>query len=288
MAIQSIPVIPAQPNQAQYGIASLFLFPQFDRAGYLRASGEQAPLYDPGRRQKTWFDSSIQGADDDVVQYTVITGTAVRKITMTVAEARTVNLPGVRTFSPYTPAPTTGAWLLDSLGRHPMNVLWLADKADAEQLAAGIGGRVDEETRLSVTTAYVYDPGENRRVYIVTGPGGNEHAGELLRMKYNWGVGAPGHWNNPSAHQPIWVHELDPGEATMNKPDPRPAREVPIRDLLPNEKLQVGGPLGGVIVVRTDLQNGTGPGGGLTGAQAAQLARVSDLQEKIAQILGVS
>jgi hypothetical protein len=74
----------------------------------------------------------------------------------------------------------------------------------------------------------------------------------------------------------------------MNKPDPRPAREVPIRDMLPNEKLQSGGPLGGVIVVRTDIQNGTGPGAGLTDTQASQLARVTELQEKIAQILGVS
>jgi hypothetical protein len=94
----------------------------------------------------------------------------------------------------------------------------------------------------------VYPADEPRRMWSFVVNGHVENAGILLLNMNSNGIGAPGGWQN-SASGLIWVPAPAP---TTGLDDTRPPRDMPVRDLLPNEKLQAG--LMGVSVVRTDLE----------------------------------
>ena len=59
MTPTSVPVVPAQPVQANYSAAQLGLFQTFTRDSYLATFGVQAPVWDPTRVDKYWFDSTV-------------------------------------------------------------------------------------------------------------------------------------------------------------------------------------------------------------------------------------
>ena len=94
-----------------------------------------------------------------------------------------------------------------------------------------------------------YPDDEPRRPWYFLFQGQTVTVGTLLLSRNARGVGAPGHWDVGSP-QPVWVP--DP-PAPTGADDDRPPREMPVRDLLPNEQLYTG-PLGIPGVQRTDLQ----------------------------------
>lgn len=69
----SNPVVPAQPNKAQYGIGELELFKKFmSREAYEEAFGIPAPAYNPDLRPKYWKDDSVDLSDPEAeVEYLV-------------------------------------------------------------------------------------------------------------------------------------------------------------------------------------------------------------------------
>jgi hypothetical protein len=72
--------------------------------------------------------------------------------------------------------------------------------------------------------------------------------GALLLNRNANGMGSPGAWDS-SGSEPVWIAAP---QAPTGLTDVRLPRPLPLRDLLPNEKLQTG--LMGASVVRTDLQ----------------------------------
>ena len=98
---------PTQPNQPQYQISALNLFPVYaTRAAYQQATGQQAPPFDPDEPIKGWCDPAPTGQP-----YTVFDPTATAKgytslLMMSPQQAAQVNLPGVYNYPAYVSPPT--------------------------------------------------------------------------------------------------------------------------------------------------------------------------------------
>jgi hypothetical protein len=95
----SAPVVPVQPDRDQYGVSDIALFNAYQsRAQYKAAFGKEAAEFDPGRRPKTWFDSTVDLSDPEAdVCYKVVKvakdgNPAVSLSCMPAFEAATVNL----------------------------------------------------------------------------------------------------------------------------------------------------------------------------------------------------
>ena len=72
-AQSSLPVVQPQPEREIYGLTDVRLFKEFTRSEYKAEYGVEAPEFDPTRRPKTWFDSSVDLSDPDAfVHYSVI------------------------------------------------------------------------------------------------------------------------------------------------------------------------------------------------------------------------
>src|SRR5262249_8855378 len=120
-------------------------------------------------------------------------------------------------------------------------------EADARALMTSLGGtNLTQETGNGVFPI-VYPASEQRRIWNFTIDGVVVNAGTLLLAQNGNGIGAPGHWDL-SHGEPVWVPDAAPA---TGENDARSPRDMPVRDLLANEKLQAG--LMGVSVVRTDL-----------------------------------
>lgn len=289
---QSLPAEPAQPNQLTYSLQALELFERFTRESFLAKFGVQAPPYDPIRRIKTWFDSSAAaGGPYQVALTNEFHVTAIVRAVMDPAEASSVNLPGSVDYPVWNPPPVRGYWNEPTFpqDRHPIDHFQVCTVLEATALVKDIGAVENAAGRLALpesgkvvnareddTFAYFYDPDETRRAFVLTLPGGAKmYCGQLLKWKYAFGVGAPGHWTNPTGNQPVWVHDLAP----QTLPDIRPWREVPIRALKANERI-TDGPFG-PAVIRTDLMPADAGSGGLTADQARSLSNVEDATTKI-------
>lgn len=98
-ADKSIPVIPAQPNKAQYGIGELELFKKYmTREAYEEAFGVPPPQYNPDLRPKFWRDDSVDVSDPEAeVEYLVPRMVAGKwklvRTMMPAWEAAAVNIP---------------------------------------------------------------------------------------------------------------------------------------------------------------------------------------------------
>jgi hypothetical protein len=245
----SQPAIPAQPLSLAYGIQDLALLKTYSRDSYLAAFGVQAPAWDPSRVRKTWFDSTVDASDpSNVAVYKVIapdsTGTwAVRQLVMPASEAAAVNLPGLVTYPPYAVAPTQA-----TRGGSSINPNYLSLESDARAMMALFGGANLYDEGNGGMFPIVYPANEPRRAWDFMFKGTAVNVGALLMRLNANGVGAPGTWDASGA-EPVWIPAPTPPDGVN---DMRPPRPVPVRALLPNEKLQAG--LMGVSVVRTDLQ----------------------------------
>jgi hypothetical protein len=243
----SQPVVPAQPDLLAYGIQALGLFTTYTRATYFTAFGVQAPAWDPSRVTKTWFDSTVDTSSAaNVALYNIVsvdsTGTwGLAQMLIPATEAASVNLPGSVTYPQYTIAPTatsSGGALVDAVN--------LSLEADAQALMTSLGGNSLVAETGNAVFPILYPPDEPRRIWDFDVNGNLCNAGTLLAAMNANGVGAPGDWQNTPTG-PVWVSEPAP----TGLDDTRPARPMPVRDLLPNEVFQTG--LMGVGIVRTDL-----------------------------------
>jgi hypothetical protein len=235
----SIPVDPAPPvGLAAYGVASLYTVKVFTRESYEAAFGVQPPMCDPARREKTWFDSSLTGDPEDQVTYQTITqgkdGYPVyRTIAMSVAEALKVNLSGVPHYPAYFVQPTKAVTVEPAATiAIPANYLSTKDQALLMCRELGVPTTSMNTGELVGPVHYGWPDDELRRIWTVGEK--NENVGELLKMKYANGVGAPGVWTvTDGAHR--WVAMKDPAVPLMSVP----ACPIPVRALLPAEKLGI-------------------------------------------------
>ena len=247
----SRPVTPPQPDQAQYGVGELALFKTYSRESFRHVFGAQTQAFNPLRKIKTWFDTSVDLSDPEaLVVYKVAaqdkSGSWVfRQVGMSAQEAATLNLHGEFEYPVYFVAPTHA-----TRGGSTMNPDYLSTLTDAQAMASEIGadGIVDE----GITTVFSaeFPPDEPRRMWSVMFRSRAFNVGLLLKTKFAKGVGAPGHWNVQSG-EPVWASEVPPVNPAASAAAVA-VWEMPCRDLLPNERLQNG--LFGPAVVRTDKQ----------------------------------
>lgn len=281
----STPVIPAQPPESLYSVDYLNLFQLYNRASYAAKFGQHAPVFNPSRRQKGWFDTSLSGSDSDVVSYRVVnsSGGQVRldTVVMSVGEARAINLAGAEAFPPPADPAPSGVFIVDAIfnSRNPVDSAMLSTAAEA-QLIGEMLGQANPPVLAPLggpSVYYDYISGETRRVWEIVLTRGNStvhlNVGHLLKQMNQFGAGAPGHWfwSSPDAQLPIWLHDIDPGQLANN--DPRPPWPVPVRDLLPNESWYPT-PFG-IKIQRSDLQSST------PAPNSAQLQRIEDMLTKI-------
>ncbi len=71
MSFTSIPVIPAQPDQAEYPASELQTLAVFTYESYLTSAGAASP-WDPTRPEQYWFDSSADAAVGAIYQYSAL------------------------------------------------------------------------------------------------------------------------------------------------------------------------------------------------------------------------
>jgi hypothetical protein len=257
-APHSLPVAPAQPKQDSYGFSELALFKTYTRDSFLAAFGVQAPDYDPSRLIKTWFDSTVDASDpSNVAVYKVFSRDAkgqwgLRQIVMPASEAATVNLPGSIQYPPYTIAPTKAT-------RGGVTPIWpvalsLESEAHALLDELGLSGipLYDEGEGSAMPVDYAGDP---RRMWDFVYKGVPYGIGPLIASKHRNGIGAPGRWVIGDTIQ--WITDAP---APTGLDDQRPPRDVPSRDLLPNEK--IGMTLMGPTILRMDRQQASSEAAG--------------------------
>ncbi len=162
---------------------------------------------------------------------------------MPAPEAATVNLTGAITCSSslYVVALPTDA----TRGGSVLNPIYLSLESDAQAFMIEFGGTSLLDEGATPVLPAIYPPDEPRRLWdvLINGTPVNGRRPPAGAMNAN-GVGAPGQWET-SGGQPMWV-AAPPAPTGSN--DTRPPRPMPVRSLLPNEKLQTG--LMGVSVVR--------------------------------------
>jgi hypothetical protein len=250
-----VPSPKPQPNKPSYGLNELELFTRYTRDGYRTATGSPAPPCDPTKKLKCWLDSTVDLDDPEAVvayntaKQTSDGKTALKKFSITAQEAACVNLPGREAYPPYTVAPTSASVRIDTgagIAQQDVDPNWLLLKSEAEALASELGSAMPpQESALSGT---VYPPTELRRQWSIWVCGSWKQAGLLMKERSKGGVGAPGHWDL-SGSDPTFMVELPPDTS------PKGEWPAPLRDLLPNEKIDEHAVLGVSGVVRTDLQH---------------------------------
>jgi hypothetical protein len=273
--LASVPVIPAQPSLANYAVSALALFQTYTRDSYLATFGLQAPAWNPSWPAKYWFDSTVDRTSAASVSYTVFdSGSAsLQPLSLSAAEAATVNLPGAVSYPAYVIAPTVA-----TRGGPAVDPRTLSLQADAAALMAQLGGSnlVDGGLTDTPLDPVVYPADELRRMWEFTLGGVPLNAGLLLAAQNAKGIGAPGQWVLNAPGNPVWVPTVEP----TGVDDTRPAVAMPLRNLLADEEL-VPSPLGlgGATIVRTDL--GAAQGDGYTAADRALLQQIYNLLVKL-------
>ena len=245
MKPMSVPAPRPQPDAVQYGVQELQLFAIYSRQTFAERFGVEPQPFDASRKVKTWFDSSMDGLDpEEMVTYRVVAERngqpVIRQIAMTRHEAATVNLTGDYRYPVYQIAATQA-----TRGGVTVNPEYLLDEATARSIlaAAGRGMLVDEGDTPQF--AVVYPAGETRRMWAIVIDGQSQNAGVLWKERCARGVGSPGRWELDGA----WLRWAP---AAAPAAEAKGAWEVPVRDLLANEALQMG--RFAPVVVRTDLQ----------------------------------
>lgn len=210
-------------------------FPDYTRATYPAAhGGAQAPDFNPGLPIKPWEDQAAVDGDNS---YQTWDGSiAEPKLTTLVlpgAVAKTVNLPGLRTFPKYTSGPTPATRILHFNGADigaaqavPANQL--STQAESDALAALVGATAVDASLSNAFWKYEWN-GEARRPFtlqyksLAAGAAG-PFAGDVIADQNSKGVGAPGHWSASqiAAGQLQWVPETpDDGSGSHpTMPDP--------------------------------------------------------------------
>jgi hypothetical protein len=238
------------------------------------------PAFDPARVIKTWFDSTADTSDDaNVVVYKVFVPDAkgqwgVRQRVLPAREAATLNLPGAVQYPAYVIAPTRAYRGVNS-GIWPIT-LSLRTEADGLLQELGLAGLAlsDEGVGSSFPVIYGDDP---RRQWFFIYKDEVHNVGSLLASKNAAGIGSPGHW--AIGEKVAWVP--DP-PAPTGLLDARPSREVPARDLLPNERVAMT--LMGPVIQRMDrLQAQAEASGQFTEMDRLSLKEIQRLVQQLSQ-----
>ena len=253
----SLPMAPPQPNEAIYSPADLALFQEYTRESYRAAFGVDAPPWNPARLYKTWFDSSVFTPRPNTVSYQIFGQDATgawgfQNLTLTLADASAVNLPGAVTYPQYVVQPTSAA-----RGASGMSANYLSLAADANALLPAFGGTSIIDQGITPVFPVVYPADEPRRMWAIVMPNGNRLNVGLLLLECNaGGIGAPGHWDTSAdgapGGYPVWVAAA-PAPSGLDYTGPHCA--MPVRALLPNEQvgMQNLGILASPVIMRLDL-----------------------------------
>jgi hypothetical protein len=249
---------PIQPNQPQYPISTLDLFPVYaTRAAYQQATAQQAPPFDATQPLKGWADPAPTGQPYLVFDSTAIATGYISQITLPPAQAAQLNLSGVYTYPAYVSAPTDAQEVgpYGPIGAVSPNQVCL--QADAQTIANQIAPLYPGEPLSGVQENsgvfhYVYGLDPRRQWYIQIGNAAIL-AQALIETQNDYGVGAPGNWVLTSGAL-NWVYDA-PVTAT---PPNSVTVPVPIRPLLPNEEIvnlpgSLFTPTGTWVVERTDM-----------------------------------
>jgi|HubBroStandDraft_1064217.scaffolds.fasta_scaffold00983_10 hypothetical protein len=249
---------PIQPNQPQYQISTLDLFPVYTtRAAYQQATGQQAPPFDPTQPLKGWTDPAPTGQPYLVFDSTAVASSYVSQIALTPAQAAQLNLPGVYNYPAYVSPPTDAVEVGPYGPLGPASPDQVCLQADAQAVANQIAPLYPGQT-ISVVQEntgifhYVYGLDPRRQWYIQIGNAGMV-AQALIEAQNDHGDGAPGHWVFASGGL-NWIYD----EPVTVAPANALTIPVPIRALLPNEQIvHLPGSLfnqsGSWVVERTDL-----------------------------------
>jgi hypothetical protein len=283
----SKPVVPVQPKEARYGIDKLYLTQVLTREKYFEIYGEEAPFYDPSRKPKRWFFTDVlEGSvdpDNELVQFQVWDPNkrAIVPLVMTKREASLPNLTGVVKFREYKNSETTTAKMYGPTGEggdgySPINGAVLADPKLVDLVVKEI--QKDTGVQFDVELSpdpwpwkYVYGS-ETRRNLNLVRESEQYSAAYILQQRFKNGLGHPGKWLIEKGVGPVF----EPAVIPSGSGDSRPEVPVPVRPLLPNERIDTN-PFGSVVT-RTDMtQNEPAPGtGSLTVVQDKLLKQVAE------------
>jgi len=253
----SLPVAPPQPNEASYSPATLALFQEYSRESYRAAFGVDAPAWDPTRLYKTWFDSSVFAPQPGTVAYQIfgqdLKGAwGFQPLTLVLADAAAVNLPGAITYPQYVVQPTSA-----TRGASGMSANYLSFAADANALLPTFAGVSLIDQGVTPVFPVVYPADEPRRMWAIVMPNGNQlNVGLLLLERNTGGIGSPGQWDTSAdasvGGYPVWV--ADP-PAPSGLDDTRAHCAMPVRALLPNERVGMEnlGIIASPVIIRSDL-----------------------------------
>ena len=249
---------PIQPNQPQYPISTLYLFPLYaTRAAYQQATGQQAPPFNAAAPIKGWTDPSPSGQPYNVFDPNAAATGYISQVTVPAAQAGSVNLPGVYNYPPYV-APPTDAMQVGPLGTiGPASPDQVCLQSDAQAIVNEIAPLYPGQTITIVQEPpgvyhYVYGVDPRRQWILQIGNTGMV-AQTLIEAKNAHGAGAPGHWALTSVGL-TWIYDTP----VISAPANAVTLAVPVRALLPNEKIvKLPGTLfnqaGTWVVERTDL-----------------------------------
>lgn len=246
----SVPAALPQPESANYTPDALALFKSYNRDTHVSEFGVQAAPWDGSRPPKAWFDSTASALPPNspcaywIVGHDQAGNWSLQTMTLPASEAATVNLQGAMNYPPYQPAPTKAA-----RAGQIVNRVYMVTEADARTVMTEVGGDGLYDEGATTKTPVIYPTDEERKMWAFQVGGRQYYAGLLMASEYGLGVGWPGQWDS-SRGFPQWVS--DP-PAPTGAGDSRAPVPMPVRALLPNERIQAG-PMGlGVLVVRTDL-----------------------------------
>jgi len=255
---------PVQPNQPQYPISTLDLFPVYaTRAAYQQATAQQAPPFDATQPLKGWADPAPTGQPYLVFDSTAAATGYVIQMTLTPAQATQLNLAGAYNYPAYVSPPTDAQEVgpYGPIGAVSPDQVCL--QADAQTVANEIAPLYPGQTLAVVQENsgifhYVYGLDPRRQWYIQIGNSAILAQG-LIESQNGYGVGAPGNWALTSAGL-NWVYDVPVTAAPANAI----TVPVPIRPLLPNEEIvnlpgSLFTPTGTWVVERTDLSQPAQP-----------------------------
>jgi hypothetical protein len=256
---------PAQPNQPQYQISALNLFPVYaTRAAYQQASGQQAPPFDATQSVKGWADPAPSGQPYLVFDSTAAATGYLSQLTVTATQAARLNLPGIYNYPAYVPA-ATDAMEVGPFGPvGPASPDMICLQSDAQAVVTSVAPLFPGQTLKLFETMkqgqamyyYSYPADELRRAWAFQVTMGGAlvvlYAQQLIDGQNSHGVGAPGHWTLGATLN--WVYDAPVTVAPSNAI----TLPTPIRPLLPNEQIVhlAGSPFnpeGTWMVERTDL-----------------------------------
>lgn len=224
-------------------IDSLRLVPRYnDRDDYLAKTGKQAPSFDSARPKQQWEDpAALGGSGMYSITYWDFKFGALTTVTIHSADAACVNLPGLRFYPPYVPAPTVAVDFIGQL----INPAILSSEAEARSLMHELEPVAGEEWTLSVYHPADKDQiftfgSETRRAWSVIARSRNGQVKDIgvggsLSHRNSTGTGTPGRWDW-NGGSPVFfpMRPAVTGEQLVEE------LPVPLRALLPNEKIVAG------------------------------------------------